>query len=50
MVLPDGSLFVTDLSTNGASTADASNESLRCLRVRIRADKSGIDLLPAPNR
>jgi hypothetical protein len=50
MVLPDDSLFVTDLSTNGASTADARNESLRCLRVRIRADKSGIDLLPAPNR
>jgi hypothetical protein len=50
MVLPDDSLFVTDLSTNGASTADASNESLRCLRVRIRSDKSGIDLLPAPNR
>jgi hypothetical protein len=50
MVLPDDSLFVTDLSTRGTSTADASNESLRCLRVRIRSDKSGIDLLPAPNR
>ena len=50
MVLPDDPLFVTDLSTNGPSNADASNESPRCLRVRIRSDKSGIDLLPAPNR
>ncbi|HEX4146477.1 MAG TPA: sialidase family protein [Pirellulales bacterium] len=50
MQLPDGSLFVTNLSTQGARTADAANESMRCLRVRIRADKSGIDLLPAPNR
>jgi hypothetical protein len=24
--------------------------SLRALRVRVRADLSGIDLLPAPNR
>jgi hypothetical protein len=50
MELPDGSLFVTDLSTAGTSTADSSHMSMRCLRVRIRADKSGIDLLPAPNR
>jgi hypothetical protein len=50
MPLPDGTLFVTDLSTQGTKTADASSMSLRCLRVRIRSDKWGIDLLPAPNR
>jgi len=48
--LPDSSLLVTDQGTGGHTTADAKNMSIRCLRVRIRADKSGIDLLPAPNR
>jgi hypothetical protein len=50
MKLPDDTLFVTDQGTGGHTTLDAKNMSLRCLRVRIRADKSGIDLLPAPNR
>jgi BNR repeat protein len=50
MELPDGSLYVTDLSTGGHTTADAREMSMRCLRVKIRPDKSGIDLLPAPNR
>ncbi len=50
MELADGSLLVVDQATGGHTTADAKNMSLRCLRVRVRADKSGIDLLPAPNR
>ena len=48
--LPDGTLLVVDQGTGGHSTADAKSMSLRALRVRIRADHSGIDLLPAPNR
>jgi pimeloyl-ACP methyl ester carboxylesterase/photosystem II stability/assembly factor-like uncharacterized protein len=48
--LSDGSLLVTDQGTGGHSTADAKNMSLRWLRLRIRADHSGIDLLPAPKR
>ncbi len=44
--LPDGSLLVADQGTGGHTTADAKNMSLRLLRVRIRADRSGIDLLP----
>ncbi len=48
--LPDGSLLVIDQDTGGHSAANAKNMSLRCLRVRIRGDHSGIDLLPAPNR
>jgi len=48
--LPDGSLFVTYQDTGGHRTKDAQNMSIRCLRLRIRADHSGIDLLPAPNR
>ncbi len=50
MELPDGSLFVTYQDAGGHSTRDARSMSLRCLRVRIRPDHSGIDLLPAPNR
>jgi hypothetical protein len=48
--LPDGSLLVADQDTGGHTTADAKNMALRMLRVRIRADHSGIELLPATNR
>jgi photosystem II stability/assembly factor-like uncharacterized protein len=44
--LPDGSLLVADQDTGGHTTADARRMSLRLLRVRIRGDHSGIDLLP----
>jgi hypothetical protein len=44
--LPDGSLLVADQDTGGHATADARRMSLRLLRVRIRGDHSGIDLLP----
>jgi hypothetical protein len=48
--LPDGTLLVADQGTGGHTTADAQSMSLRLLRVRIRADLSGIDLLPPTNR
>jgi photosystem II stability/assembly factor-like uncharacterized protein len=47
MELPDGSLFVVDQDTGGHSTHDAQNMSIRCLRLKIRRDHSGIELLPA---
>ena len=50
MELPDGSLFITDQGTGGHTTADANKMSMRCLGVQIRTDKSGIDLVHAPNR
>lgn len=50
MELPDGSLFVTYLATGGHRTGDAQSNSIRCIRLRVRADHSGIELLPAPNR
>ena len=50
MELPDGSLFITHLSTGGHGTADAQQNAIRCIRLRVRADYSGINLLPAPNR
>ncbi len=45
--LPDGTLLVADQDTGGHTSADAKNMSLRLLRVRIRPDHSGIELLPA---
>ncbi|MBV9470813.1 MAG: exo-alpha-sialidase [Abitibacteriaceae bacterium] len=49
MELPDGSLFITYIATGGHRTEDAKQNAVRCIRLRIRADHSGIDLLPAPN-
>lgn len=48
--LPDGTLLVADQDSGGHATTDAKIMSLRQLRMRIRADHSGIDLLPAVNR
>lgn len=50
MELADGSLYITYQDTGGHTSKDASHMALRALRLRVRADRSGIDLLPAPNR
>jgi photosystem II stability/assembly factor-like uncharacterized protein len=50
MELSDGSLFVSYIATGGHQTLDAQNNAVRCVRLRVRPDHSGIDLLPAPNR
>ena len=50
MQLPDGSLYITYQDTGGHRTKDAENMSIFGIRLRIRPDYSGIDLLPAPNR
>lgn len=50
MELPDGSLFISYIATGGHSTKDAQKNAIRCIRLRVRPDHSGIDLLPAPNR
>ncbi|MEO5802714.1 MAG: sialidase family protein [Verrucomicrobiota bacterium] len=50
MELPDGTLFISYLATGGHSGSDAQQNAIRCIRLRIRADHSGIDLLPAPKR
>jgi hypothetical protein len=50
MELPDGSLFISHIATGGHSTADAKSNAVRAIRMRVRSDHSGIDLLPAPNR
>lgn len=50
MELPDGSLYITYLATGGHRSEDARSNGIRCIRMRIRSDYRGIDLLPAPNR
>ncbi|MBI2503626.1 MAG: hypothetical protein HYW07_10395 [Candidatus Latescibacteria bacterium] len=49
MELPDGSLFIVYLSTGGHRSQDASSNGIWCIRLRVRPDHSGIDLLPAPD-
>jgi sialidase-1 len=49
MQLPDESLFLTYQSTGGHAAEDARNMSIYSLRMKVRPDRSGIDLLPAPN-
>lgn len=46
VVLPDDSLYVIYQHTGSHHTTDAKNNSLLALRVRVRSDHSGIDLLP----
>ena len=48
ILLPDGTAYVVYLHTGGHRPDDARAESLFGLRVRVRADASGIDILPAP--
>lgn len=50
MELEDGSLFIVYLATGGHTAQDARNNAIRAIRLRVRPDHSGIELLPAPNR
>ncbi len=50
MELDDGSLFISYISTGGHRAGDARANAIWCIRLRVRPDHSGIDLLPAPNR
>ncbi|MFH1007778.1 MAG: sialidase family protein [Candidatus Latescibacterota bacterium] len=47
MLLPDGSLFISYMSTGGHAPQDARTNCLWSVRLRVRADCAGIDLLPA---
>ena len=48
--LPDGSIFITYIKSGGHSTGDAATNAVMNIRMRIRSDYSGIDLLPALNK
>jgi hypothetical protein len=49
-VLPDGSILAAYIHTGGHATRDAQTEAIWGIRLRVRDDHSGIDLLPAPGR
>jgi len=48
MLLEDGTAYVAYLHTGGHRPEDACSESLFALRVKVRDDAEGIEILPAP--
>jgi hypothetical protein len=48
--LPDGSVLAVYIHTGGHTARDARTEALWAIRLRVRPDRSGLDLLPAPGR
>ena len=46
--LADGTVWAAYIHTGGHSTKDAKTEALWSIRLRVRPDHDGIDLLPAP--
>jgi hypothetical protein len=48
--LPDGTVSAVYMHSGGHSPQDARSEALWALRLRIRPDRQGIDLLPSPGR
>jgi len=50
IVLPDGAVYAVYIHTGGHSTKDAQTEAIWAIRLRVRPDHGGIDLLPAVGR
>ena len=48
--LADGSIWLVYIRSGGHAPGDASSNAVMNIRMRIRPDYSGIDLLPAPNK
>jgi pimeloyl-ACP methyl ester carboxylesterase len=48
--LPDGSVLAVYIHTGGHTTKDAKTEALWAIRLRVRPDRAGLDLLPATER
>ena len=46
--LSDGSIWAAYIHTGGHATKDAKTEALWSIRLRVRRDPDGIELLPAP--
>jgi BNR repeat protein len=49
-LLPDGSVFMAYIHTGGHAAKDAKTQAIWGMRLRVRSDHLGIDLLPAPGR
>ncbi len=48
--LSDGSIWLVYIRSGGHAPGEASSNAVMNIRMRIRPDYSGIDLLPAPNK
>ena len=48
IVLPDGSVWAVYIHTGGHATQDARTEAIWSIRLRVREDHSGLELLPVP--
>ena len=48
IVLPDGSVYAVYIHTGGHRTKDARENAIWNIRLRVRPEHDGIDLLPAP--
>ncbi len=48
--LPDGSVYICYLDTGGHGADDARSEAIWSLRLRVRPDLSGVDVLPPTGR
>ena len=46
--LPDGSVYVVYINTGGHAAEDAVGNGIWAIRLRVRDDDQGIDLLPVP--
>lgn len=49
-LMPDGSVYLTYLDDGGHSRKGAENNAIWSLRLRVRDDHSGIELLPVDNQ
>ena len=45
----DGSLYLAYIATGGAHPKDAANNAIWSIRLKVRDDHSGIELLPVSN-
>jgi sialidase-1 len=46
--LPDGSVYVVYINTGGHKSKDAMSNGIWAIRLRVREDGEGLDLLPVP--
>ncbi len=49
VLLPDGSVYIVYQATGGHTTKDAAAMSIYGMRLRVKPDGRGIELLPAPS-
>ena len=48
--MPDGSVHIAYIETGGHRTSDVRNNAIWLIKLRVRSDHSGIELLPVAGR